>query len=369
MRARLAIGCALVLAGLSLAAAPAGAAPRPSPATRLSTGVARLSEDLALTGQVSSALGIPHAATLLELRFENRDGYAISVVAYGQTVALSVSRARARASGDGDARRKVRERVSETTYLAHGMVKGHSIRASFGDRGRIAMRFRPTGPTIHATRGAGCRKPSGGAIAEIGVFDGLLRFEGEGGYTSVAVHHARGRSVDFAALLSCLLGVSPAARATPPRPEAPLGIDLPGIVAAGRDGATSVPSAPTHPSAGPRSTTLVADRKESLSRTLFAAQVRGAGQPRFLAVSQASEGQIGIVRLAYARGAPGAFSFDDALSSGSVSPPPPFSGSGELRRGLRDAKSWSGSLEVSFLGAPHARLIGEPFGAWLSQGF
>ena len=104
-------------------------------------------------------------------------------------------------------------------------------------------------------------------------------------------------------------------------------------------------------------------------RVLFATQQRGHGRPRFLAVDQASEGSIAVIRLAYVRGAAPAFSFDSALSRATVSPPPPFHGSAELRRGPRNAKSWSGSLAVSFLGAPHVPLAEAPFGAWLSQGF
>lgn len=368
MRLRPAICCLLALAALALPVAPAGAAQRRPAAARLSAGVARLSEELALMGQSSSALGLSLGGPLYELRFENRDGYAISVVAYGQTVALSVVKARTRESG-GASPFKVRERVSATTYLAHGRVTRDSVEASFGDRGRIAMRFRPTDRSIHATSRAGCKRASGAAIAELGVFAGALRFAGEGGYTSVDVHRAPGRSIDFGALLACLLGVSPKADAELPRSGAPLGIRLPGLVAAEGRGGGSVPSTPTHPGAGPRATTLVADRKEPLSRTVFAAQVREGARPRFLALDQVSEGSIGVVRLAYVRGAPSAFSFDDALSSAAASPPAPFRGSGELRRGPRNEKSWSGPLAVSFLGAPGVPLTGAPFGAWLSQGF
>jgi len=69
------------------------------------------------------------------------------------------------------------------------------------------------------------------------------------------------------------------------------------------------------------------------------------------------------------RGDEGDFSFDDALSSAKVSPPPPFRGSAELRRGASNQKSWSGPLAVSFLGAPEVPLTGTAFGASLSQGF
>lgn len=359
------IACGLLaLAALSCAAAPAAAA-RPLPSARqLYAGVSRLNDRLALLGQGSSTLGLPPKRTLSELRFHNHDGYAISILASGQTVALEVGRVRFGMRGG----RRVRERASETTYFAHGRVTPDSISASFGELGRIAVRFRPSGREVHATRKAGCKRPNDAVIAKLGSFEGKLSFRGEGGYTSVEAERVPGRSVDLTALLACVLGVSPKAAATLPPPRAPLGIRLPGVVAQG-GGAPGAPSTPTHPGSGPRSTTLVADRKEALARLVFAAQVRGDGRPRFLAVDQASAGSIGIVRLASVRGAASQFSFEDSLAGGSVSPPPPFSGSAELRRGQRNAKSWSGSLAVTFLGAPDVPLAGAPFGAWLSQGF
>jgi len=370
MRGRRTVAALLALAALPCIAAPAGAAQQVRPARQLYAGLARLNGQLALMGQGSSTLGLPPGRTLSELRFRNHDGYTISVLALGQTVALDVSRARFGARPQGDRRRKLRERVAETTYLAHGRVTRRSIAASFGELGRVALRFRPSGRDVHATRKAGCRKPNGAVIAKLGSFEGRLSFRGEGGYTSVEARRVPGRSVDLTALLACVLGVSPKDGAALPQSHAPLGIRLPGLVAQrGGSGGPGVPSTPTHPSGGPRSTTLVADRKEALARLVFAAQVQGGGRPRFLAVDQASVGSIGIVRLAYVRGAAHELSFDDSLSSGAVQPPPPFRGSAELRRGPHDAKSWSGSLAVSFLGAPDVPLAGAPFGAWLSQGF
>jgi hypothetical protein len=369
MSARRIVACVLALAALLLWAAPASAAEASPSAPQLYAGVARLNDELALMGQGSSTLGLPGKVSLSELRFQNRDGYTISVVAFGQTVALSVSRARTHDRRDGNTHRKIRDRVSATTYLAHGKVTPTSIVASFGDRGRIAVRFHPFGHGVHATRKAGCKRRRGGAIADLGVFAGELRFEGEGGYTSAQVHRMPGRSVDFAALLACLFGLSPGRHAALPPPSAPLGIHLPGLVAAGLDSAPSSPSVPTHPSTGPVSTTLVANSKSALARTVFAAQVRGKSRSHFLALDQVSEGSIGVVRMVYVRGAPSAFAADDTLSRATATPPRPFSGAATLEHGPQSAKSWTGSLAVSFLGAPHVLLAGPPFSALLARGF
>lgn len=369
MKGSRAIGCALAAAALLLCALAPVAAGRPAPAApQLLGSVSKLNEELALMGQGASGILPGGNRALAELRFRNHDGYTISVVAFGQTVALGVSRARVHESSAGGRRHKVRERVSTSTYLAHGRVTPSSIDASFGDRGRISVRFRPAGRAVHATRRAGCKHPSDLVLADTGVFEGDLRFEGEGGYTSVHVHQAPGRSVDFAALVACLVGLSRHGQATLPPATAPLGIRLPGLVA--QLGGRGVPSVPTHPGTGPKSTTLVADDKGPLTRVAFAAQARGDGPPRFLAVDQASEGSLAVVRLVYARGGTASqLSFDRTLSSATASPPPPFSGGGVLQRGAHNAKSWSGSLAVSFLGAPHVQLTGPSFGAWLSQGF
>jgi hypothetical protein len=368
MTSRRTLGCLLALGAVLLTAAPAPASAASPAAPALLAGVERLNGELALMGQGSGALRAAGGQGISELRFVNRDGYTISVVAFGQTVGLSVSRTKLRAQSAGGGH-KVRERASTTTYLAHGKVTSTSIEASFGDRGRIAVRFRPSVRAVHATDKAGCRKPGKGSLATLGVFTGELSFEGEGGYTSAEIHRAQGRSIDLAALLACLLGGSPNGQATLPRAQAPLGIRLPGLVAGPAEASPSTPSVPTHPSTGPESTALVADSKLALARTVFAAQMRSEGEPRFLAVEEASEGSLGIVRLAFVRGAAGDFVADSALSSGTVAPPAPFAGTGALRRGPGNAKSWTGPLTVSFLGAPHVPLTGEPFGAWLSRGF
>ena len=72
--------------------------------------------------------------------------------------------------------------------------------------------------------------------------------------------------------------------------------------------------------------------------------------------------------MVLARGASSAFGSDDILSSATVAPPPPFSGTGTFGHGP-GGKSWDGSLVVSFLGAPRVPLTGPSFAAWLARGF
>ncbi len=356
----------LACAGLALAAAllfaQAAAAKSSPPAPALLAGASQLSDELALLGQGSSALGLPRDQALSELRFENSDGYAITVVAYGQTVALGVTRAHPRRKGRGPA--------STATYLAHGKVTPTSIAASFGDRGRIDLRFRPSGRKLRATHDAGCKRPGGGVLARFGTFAGELRFRGEGGFTSAEVHRVPGRAVNFGALVACLFGATPhGQRALLPAPKLPWGLHLPGADVGVRQATPHTPGVQTHPSHGPRATTLLADHKTPLTRTVFAAQARGRGQVRLLALESASEGSIGVIRFVKAQADPSVFSVDGILSSASIAPPAPFSGTGAYEQGPGNAKNWTGSLAVSFLGAPHVPLTGSPFVARLSRGW
>ena len=362
MKVRLGIA-GLALAAMLLSAQPAAADSSPS-APALLAGASRLNDELALLGQGSSSLGPPGDRALSELRFENSDGYAITVVAYGQTVALSVTHA------DAHRRQKGRGPASTVTYLAHGKVTPTSIAASFGDRGRIDVRFRPSGRQLRANRKAGCQRSSDGVLARFGVFAGELRFQGEDGFTSAEVHRVPGRAVDFNALVACLLGATPRGqRAVPPAPKLPWGLRLPGADVGVRPATPETPGVRTHPSVGPKPTTLLADRKTPLTRTAFAARVRGRGKVHLLALESASEGSIGVIRFVKAQAAPSALSVDGILSSASVKPPAPFSGTGAYEQGPGNAKSWTGSLAVSFLGAPHVPLTGSPFVARLARGW
>lgn len=71
-----------------------------------------------------------------------------------------------------------------------------------------------------------------------------------------------------------------------------------------------------------------------------------------------------IERSARTRGENGAFA-SSGTSRGSVHPPAPFVGSALFRDPARKPPTWSGSLMVSFPGAPEVPLAGEAFGAKL----
>ena len=249
-RRRIACGL-LALAALSCAAAPAAAAQPPPSAAQLYAGVARLSERLALMGQGSSSLGLPRGRALSELRFENRDGYTISVTRLRADGRAGRQPRAVPPQGRGERRHRVRERVQETTYLAHGRVTPRSIEASFGDRGRIAVRFqlRAAGRSTPAARpaasGRTARRSPTWAPSTASCASAARGASPRS--TPTASPGARSTWERFSP--ACSASRRRATRALP-RADAPLGIRLPGLVARAA-AAPSVPAVPTHPSSGP----------------------------------------------------------------------------------------------------------------------
>jgi hypothetical protein len=355
MRLRGAIGALLVVA-VGLLGPPAAAADAPS-AQRLLAHVDRLGWELGLPLEDPGSLNLRSIDSLSEIRLVNSDGYAIRVVAFGQTVALSVIR-------------RSPSRPAATTYLAHGRVTPTAIVASFAERGRVELHFQRSAGPLGDTPLAGCGSGGGRPVLRDGLFVGGVRFRGEGGYTSAEAHRARGISIDLDALDACLRhGLRDPGRHGARSQRSLLGTLL-ALAASGDRQAQEPPGVPTRPSARPPRTILFAERKLPLSRTVFAALAGAKGQDaRYVAAETASEGTIGVIRLVTAKAPPSSFAFDDTFSSARVAPPPPFDGKGLFDHGPGSEKSWTGSLSVSFLGAPHVPLTGTPFGIMLGQEF
>jgi hypothetical protein len=355
MRLRGTIGVLLVVA-VGLFGPPAAAADAPS-AQRLLAHVDRLSWELGLPLEEPGSLNLRSIDSLSEIRLVNDDGYSIRIVAFGQTVALSVIR-------------HSRSRTATTTYLAHGRVTPTSIAASFAARGRVKLRFQrstvPPGNTLLSD----CGSHGGRPVLRDGLFVGGVRFRGEGGYTSAEAHRARGISIDLDALTACLRHrFHDSGRRMERVPHSLLGTMLAPAASDDRQ-APEPPGVPTRPSMRPPRTILFAERKLPLSRTVFAALAGTRGRDaRYVAAETTSEGAIGVIRFVTAKAPPSTFAFDDTLSSARVVPPLPFAGKGIFDHGPGSEKSWTGSLSVSFLGAPHVPLTGTPFGTVLGQEF
>lgn len=356
MRRSGAIAAFFALAACLLGAPVVATASTPADASaqRLLAHVDRLGFELGLPLEDLDALNLRGVDSISEVELVNGDGYRIAVLAFGQTVALQV----ARTGGP---------RPSATTYLAHGRATPTSMRASFGELGRVDLHFQRSAGSPGPTPFGDCHSRRG-PILRVGVFVGGIRFRGEGGYTSARAHRVQGTSIDFAALAACLRHSLRAARRTAIPPRSPFAALLE-LTRSDKRRAPPVPSAPTHPSDGPQRTILAARSTQPLSRTVFLALARGNRDVRYVAAEATSKGAIGIVRVAAVRAPRSSFSFNRKLSSARVAPPRPFGGTGVFEHGPGSAKSWTGPLSVSLLGAPHLPLTGSPFSAELGQEF
>jgi hypothetical protein len=218
-----------------------------------------------------------------------------------------------------------------TAYLARGVAKPEHLRASFGRFGEVSMRFRRA-PSQRVTKRCFFGRL---LVKQHGVFVGNLKFRGEGGYVSVRLHRAKGGilrpgkrchvrhhdfdAADFEALFA--------------KPKAAL-------LSISRDGVDST------------AMLAIADGKKSA----------------FFAADEESRGKLAIVRLAIVR-KPGRVHINEAITSGTLTPPAPFHGSGRYRAFPDGTATWSGNLSVNFPGAPRFPLTGPSFETLLEVPF
>jgi len=260
----------------------------------------------------------------LAFRLTGSNGYRITVASQGATAFLS-------ATQPGGPRRR---QVASSTYIARGKVSPAAIDASFGDLGKVAMRFHPSGTVTHGKPRRGCRGPDRFTIRS-GVFIGTLRFRGEDGYTSVEAHRVKGK-VTTPLSLSCAGGFSEAGS----RPKAGQG--------------------------NAKRTTLFAGWHSGVKAMYFEA-IAQHGKARFLAATEQTEGSLAIYRFASALASPLTFAFGSTLGFASITPPPPFSGTGSLQRNADGSRAWTGSLAVSFPGDPSVPFTGPQFKTQLTR--
>jgi hypothetical protein len=113
-------------------------------------------------------------------------------------------------------------------------------------------------------------------------------------------------------------------------------------------------------------TRLYSFLRSGLTAMLFSAAERD-GKAGFFAGVEQTVGSLGVFRGVFVRASPATLVADSSLGSAGVTPPPPFSGSASFRRGPTGAKSWTGSLAVSFPGAPNVSLTDPRFKTQLTR--
>jgi hypothetical protein len=266
-------------------------------------------------------------------------GYTVTVTGEGDIVVVEVSRPAA--PGQGDALEKLLGsfKQSVTAYVARGTVTEHRIAASFGKFGKVDVRFHPTGQVVESGRHRRCR----GAdhfTSQLGVFVGGVRFRGEGSYVSVRSRRAKG-SIRSPLHLHCgSFHQISSSRARPVREQ---------------------------PSFVP--TFLTATHRQAVS-ALELITLRVGKTTLFAAINEESLGSMARMRFALVT-APSKKSLfiNEALTGATITPPAPFMGKATYHAASDGTTTWTGSLSVSYPGAPRMSLTGEEFEATLTSGF
>jgi hypothetical protein len=262
----------------------------------------------------------------LRFQFSASDGYKITVGGYDATAAITVAKPDPPHGGK-----------AWSTYVVRGKVSPTAIHADLGALGRVDMRFHPSGGVTYGRRHRHCIGPDRYTIRP-GVFVGSVRFRGEDGYTSAKVHRVKGKVVT-PRFLRCLDSF------------------FEQFERAGQKKATEKK---------PKVTRLTAFMRSGLTAMLFGVSERQA-QTGYVAEIEQTVGSLGAFRGVFVHASPATFAFDNALSFASVTPPAPFSGTGSFQRAPTGAKGWTGSLAVSFPGAPNVPLTDLRFHTQLTR--
>ncbi len=210
------------------------------------------------------------------------------------------------------------------SYEVPGTVSGHRVKANFGQAGKVDLRFKPSGPPQSVEPFPFCKGKDGSVTS--GTFVGTFRFTGFDGFLHFHASRVRGK----------------VSRTPPAHCHIPGGSHKNPPPAAGEKGEEEEED---------RTVALAAARCGRFGFIAVADRDPRKSLRLFLAISRERVGRVQVSRsvLVFAQ-RPGAFSFDPALTSASVAPPPPFHGTATFQRGAEGAPStWSGSLSVSFL--------------------
>jgi len=287
-------------------------------------------------------LHMPPPRHRFESRFEleAQHGYTVTVVGEGNIVVVEVSKPLPHGK-DSALEKIVGSKQAMTAYVARGTVTQHRIAASFGQFGKVDVRFRPSGQVVESKPRHRCHGVDH-FTSRLGVFVGGVRFSGEEHYVAVRSHRVRGQV------------------------RTPLHLDCsslpPGLFSSPR--ARPVPS---HPVFNP--TFLTATRRHGVSSVeLITLQI--GKTTLFAAITEEGLGSMARIRFALSTASSKkTFTIDDALTEATIAPPAPFRGKGTYRAAPDGTTTWTGPLSVSLPGAPRLPLTGEEFKATLATGF
>lgn len=236
-------------------------------------------------------------------------------------------------------------------YSGNGKVSSNSIDASFGNLGYISVKFRQSGRVIRVPEAPRCELkglfiPSTES-ARLGTFVGTFRFQGEGDYTEASGHRMKGGIGQWGAL-----------------PRQHLNIVCLHSIKQGKlepDAVSLQALTPRNTSNSPKSESFIVIPRfthNSISANHSRLKVDGYN---VLGVTTEESDGLHIFRLAQARIPRSDFLFNGSLSSATISPPAPFSGTGSFQRKASGSTEWTGSLSASLPGIGAVSLAGPSF--------
>jgi len=209
-------------------------------------------------------------------------------------------------------------------YLASAKVEPTVIEADLGDVGKVAVNFEPSGPPERVD--ARCEE-NGSTIFQPGFWVGKIEFEGEEGFTRVAVARTKATVSPFFELGGC------------------------GMTVIGEQGGRSVK--------GARLIARFASARES--RFLQANRNRPGGRVYLeVDVEERHRGLI-VDRQVGGYFPAGAFEFASPLRTATLAPPAPFAGHATFHRNAKARNRWTGNLTVDLPGRADVPLAGGSF--------
>lgn len=222
-------------------------------------------------------------------------------------------------------------------YNAPAKVTKSTIKAKLGRLGRISVRFRPSGKERRVRVSGPCSTGLFGkerphvVRSVLGSFVGMIEFHGERGYTTVSAQRVSGAIGD------------PASNTAKKR--------VCGFHESDAEHREELESVSLDGSPVGHHISFSAFR-------LFGNLSPGHGRYTFLASAIEKKRSISITRVAGTSGAQQDFLFDQGLTSATVTPPAPFTGTGTFVRGTNGSTSWSGDLAVPLPGLGLVNLTG-----------
>lgn len=282
----------------------------------------------------------PHHGFESRFELKARHGYTVTVVGEGNIVAVEVRKPLPHGK-ENLLEKLVGSKQAVTAYVARGTVTEHRIAASFGQFGKVDVRFRASGRVVESRPGRRCRGTDH-FTSQLGVFVGGVRFNGEKHYVSVRSHRAKGR-VRTPLHLHCA--------------------SLPHGVRSDRRARPVPHSKAFNP------TFFIATRRHGVSSVELLAVGIG-GTTLFAAITEEGLGSMARIRFALTTThAKKAVTLNDPLTKATIAPPLPFRGKGTYRAAPDGTTTWNGPLSISFPGTPPLRLTGEDFETTLEAGF